>query len=145
MVKVLIYIEMLFIFSIPVLIRSLWQLKTVVFQHWCLIYALLLSKTFQIWTNLLILKYFCKFLHICEIPILSIKYHLASFRSLSSMKNEQILCQILLKPLKNFMGQKLMIYKVPNFEIKLILFLFVQLNTICLCSSAISLFLSKKV
>jgi hypothetical protein len=31
------------------------------------------------------------------------------------MKNEQILCQILLKPLKNFMGQKWMIYKAPNY------------------------------
>jgi hypothetical protein len=27
---------MLFIFSTPALIRHLWQLKTVVFQHWCL-------------------------------------------------------------------------------------------------------------
>ncbi len=27
---------MLFIFSTPVLIRHLWQLKTVVFLHWCL-------------------------------------------------------------------------------------------------------------
>jgi hypothetical protein len=29
----------LFIFSTPVLIRHLWQLKTVVFQHWHLICA----------------------------------------------------------------------------------------------------------
>jgi hypothetical protein len=28
---------MLFIFSIPVLIRHLWELKTVVFLHWCLL------------------------------------------------------------------------------------------------------------
>ncbi len=33
---------MLFIFSTPVLIRHLWQLKTVVFMHWCLICAVLL-------------------------------------------------------------------------------------------------------
>ncbi len=33
---------MLFIFSIPGLIRHLWQLKTVVFLHWCLICAILL-------------------------------------------------------------------------------------------------------
>jgi len=33
---------MLFIFSTPVLIRYLWQLKTVVFLHWCLIHAILL-------------------------------------------------------------------------------------------------------
>ncbi len=33
---------MLFIFSTPVLIRYLWQLKTVVFLHWCLICAVLL-------------------------------------------------------------------------------------------------------
>jgi hypothetical protein len=32
---------MLFIFSMPVLIRHLWQLKTVGFLHWCLIHALL--------------------------------------------------------------------------------------------------------
>jgi hypothetical protein len=30
---------MLFIFSTPELIRNLWQLKTVVFLHWCLICA----------------------------------------------------------------------------------------------------------
>jgi hypothetical protein len=34
---------MLFIFSMPVLIRHLWQLKTVVFLHWCLICAVLLD------------------------------------------------------------------------------------------------------
>jgi hypothetical protein len=33
---------MLFIFSTPVLIRHLWQLKTVVFLHWCLICGVLL-------------------------------------------------------------------------------------------------------
>ncbi len=33
---------MLFIFSTPVLIQHLWQLKTVVFLHWCLIHAVLL-------------------------------------------------------------------------------------------------------
>jgi hypothetical protein len=41
-VKVLIYIEMLFIFSTPVSIRYLWQLKTVVFLHWCLIRSVIL-------------------------------------------------------------------------------------------------------
>jgi hypothetical protein len=30
---------MLFIFSTPVLIRHLQQLKTVIFLHWCLIYV----------------------------------------------------------------------------------------------------------
>ncbi len=34
---------MLFIFSMPVLIRCLWQLKTVVLLHWCLICAVLLA------------------------------------------------------------------------------------------------------
>ena len=34
---------MLLIFSTPVLIRHLWQLKTVVFLHWCLICAALLN------------------------------------------------------------------------------------------------------
>ena len=43
-VKVLIYIEMLFIFPIPVLIRHLWQLKAVVFLHRCLICVLLFTK-----------------------------------------------------------------------------------------------------
>ncbi len=33
---------MLFMFSAPVLIRHLWQLKTVVFLHWCLIHVVLL-------------------------------------------------------------------------------------------------------
>jgi hypothetical protein len=41
-VKVLIYIQMLFTFSTLVLIRHLWQLKTVVFLHRCLIRAVLL-------------------------------------------------------------------------------------------------------
>ncbi len=40
---------MMFIFSTPVLIRHLWQLKTVAFLHWCLICAVLflakLTKT----------------------------------------------------------------------------------------------------
>jgi hypothetical protein len=31
-------------FSTPVLIRHPWQLKTVVFQHWCLIHAVLLMS-----------------------------------------------------------------------------------------------------
>jgi hypothetical protein len=31
-------------FSTPGLIRPLWQLKTAVFLHWCLIYALLLGN-----------------------------------------------------------------------------------------------------
>ena len=35
-VKVLIDIQILFIFSTPVLIRPLWPLTTVVFLHWCL-------------------------------------------------------------------------------------------------------------
>ncbi len=39
-VKVLIYISMLLIFSMPVLIGHLWQLKTV-FLHWGLICAVL--------------------------------------------------------------------------------------------------------
>ncbi len=36
---------MLCIFSTPVLIRLLWQLKTVVFLHWCLmLYCVVLPK-----------------------------------------------------------------------------------------------------
>jgi hypothetical protein len=34
----------MFIFSTPVLIRHLWQLKAVVFLHWCLLHAVVLSK-----------------------------------------------------------------------------------------------------
>ncbi len=33
---------MLFIFSTPVLIKHMWQLKTVVFLHWCLLCTVLL-------------------------------------------------------------------------------------------------------
>ncbi len=36
---------MLFIFSMPELIRHLWQLKTVVFLHWCIICTLVLYIT----------------------------------------------------------------------------------------------------
>ena len=32
-------------FSTPVLIRHLWQLKTVVFLHWCLLCAVLLNES----------------------------------------------------------------------------------------------------
>ncbi len=35
---------MLFIFSTTVLIRHLWQLKTVVFLHWCLICVVLFDE-----------------------------------------------------------------------------------------------------
>jgi hypothetical protein len=35
---------MFFIFSTPELIRNLWQLKTAVFLHWCLICALPLKR-----------------------------------------------------------------------------------------------------
>jgi hypothetical protein len=38
-VKVLVHIKMLFISSTPELIGNLWQLKTGVFLHWCLICA----------------------------------------------------------------------------------------------------------
>ncbi len=47
MVKVLIYFEKFFIFSAPVLIRHLWQLKVVVFSRKSLIHAvILLASTF---------------------------------------------------------------------------------------------------
>ncbi len=36
---------MLFIFSVLALIRHVWQLKTVVFLHWCLIHVVLLHGT----------------------------------------------------------------------------------------------------
>jgi len=45
---------MVFIFSTPVLIRHLWQLKTVVFLHWRLICAALLSHDsviITLWTS----------------------------------------------------------------------------------------------
>ncbi len=44
---------MLFIFSIPELIRNLWQLKTAVFLHWCLILALPLYEKNYIKATLL--------------------------------------------------------------------------------------------
>jgi hypothetical protein len=37
---------MLFIFSTPEVIRNLWQLKTAVFLHWCLLCALPLFSFF---------------------------------------------------------------------------------------------------
>ncbi len=42
---------MLFIFSTPVLIRYLWQLKTFVFMHWYKISAALLQKHIVIVKN----------------------------------------------------------------------------------------------
>ncbi len=44
--KFVIYILMLYIFSMPVLIRHLQQLKTVVFLHWCLMHTVLLVKVY---------------------------------------------------------------------------------------------------
>ncbi len=38
---------MWFIFSMPVLIRHLWQLKAVVFKHWCLICTVILGRVFE--------------------------------------------------------------------------------------------------
>ncbi len=43
----------------PVLIRHLWQLKSIVFLHWCLIRAILLTKHQQI-TAVLIFKSFTR-------------------------------------------------------------------------------------
>jgi len=43
LIKVKIYIEMLFIFSTPMKVRQLWQLETVVSLH-CLIHAVPLVK-----------------------------------------------------------------------------------------------------
>jgi hypothetical protein len=45
LIKVLICIQTLFIFSTTVLIRHLWQLKTVVCLHWCPIHAVLFNLT----------------------------------------------------------------------------------------------------
>jgi hypothetical protein len=50
-VKILIFISMLFIFSIPVTMTYLCQLKTVVFQHWCLMCIVLLGTFHLCHTN----------------------------------------------------------------------------------------------
>ncbi len=47
MVIVKIQIKILFIFSTPVIIRCLWQLKTVVVLHWCLICIVIFWPYFQ--------------------------------------------------------------------------------------------------
>ncbi len=47
---------MLFISSTPVFIRHLWQLKTVIFMHRCLICAVLLTNTLAYCSLLLITK-----------------------------------------------------------------------------------------
>jgi hypothetical protein len=50
--KVVIYITILFIISMPLLIRHLWQLKFTVFQHRCLIHLVLLwwnGKSAYVW------------------------------------------------------------------------------------------------
>jgi len=47
-VKVLIYILMLFLFSTTVLSRHLWQLKAVVFLPWCIIRAVLLLASLHL-------------------------------------------------------------------------------------------------
>jgi hypothetical protein len=51
---------MLFIFSTPELIRNLWQLKTAVFLHWCLLRGVPLPK---------ICAGFCKTPHYLKILI----------------------------------------------------------------------------
>ncbi len=45
---------MLFIFSTPELIRNLWQLKTAVFLHWCIIRAVPLLETW-FWSHFVVL------------------------------------------------------------------------------------------
>ncbi len=45
------------------------------------------------------------------------------------MQSNQILSDILLKPLMKLYSQKQMIYKVPNFKLILILYHLVSLNT----------------
>jgi hypothetical protein len=52
MIKVISYIQMLFIFSTPVLIRHLWQLKTIVFLRWCLICTVLLTFGRLLWHHM---------------------------------------------------------------------------------------------
>ncbi len=47
-VKVIINISMLLIFSTPVLIRHLWQLKADVFLHWCLIRAVIFNAILKV-------------------------------------------------------------------------------------------------
>jgi len=53
LVKIIIFFEILFIFSTPVLIRHLLQLKIVVFLHKCLICAVLFLVNFNAWVILL--------------------------------------------------------------------------------------------
>jgi hypothetical protein len=55
-VAVLLYIKMLFVFSTPVLIRHLWQLKTIVFVYCCLIFAVLLADIFACLLDLSLLE-----------------------------------------------------------------------------------------
>ncbi len=52
---------MLFIFSMPMLIRHLWQMKTVVFLHWCLIRAVLLSLIWPLHSIITVLILYFKF------------------------------------------------------------------------------------
>jgi hypothetical protein len=58
---------MLFIFSTPVLIRHLWQLKTVVILHWCLICAVLLMSCAHLPCLLPALSASCL---VCSLPCL---------------------------------------------------------------------------
>ncbi len=48
---------MKFIFSMPVLIRHLWQLKTVVFLHWCLICTVPIIEVALKWRHQLIKEF----------------------------------------------------------------------------------------
>jgi hypothetical protein len=48
---------MLIIFLTPVLIRHLWQLKTVVFLHRCLICAVLLTSSSDVWPTYFLTKW----------------------------------------------------------------------------------------
>ncbi len=76
---------MWFIFSTAVLMRHLWQLKKIVFLHWCLICAVLLLVSWRLPIRLLKLRRFKKFFFFhkksfpCHFPLLRKKYTFSFF------------------------------------------------------------------
>ncbi len=64
----------MFIFSTPVLIRHLWQFKTVVFLHWCLMHALLFKNN-NYYHGLLLNSLHLKDLSFEQMPLHKKFYH----------------------------------------------------------------------
>ncbi len=74
------YIYTLFIIKMPVLIRHQQQLKTVIFLHWCLIYAVLLAIVIKNFTKASSIMFALMISNFCFIPVTNFKLLFKKFK-----------------------------------------------------------------